>query len=232
MARKDGLNQKHIIMRKKFVLTLLLTAGAMFSQAQELGKSYLQNITEVVKELRKSNNSVRNSAIATLSADNKPKITLMDEIRWAGDEEEKTNEVKGNKGNRFKLNQVITHVYKNQNHQLESKNIMLNGNEKDIHYSAIEKTVKKGGKVTYKIYGREGNQDFIFIPFNPKSKYVVTMYVDGKTVDRKEGTDVCQIHLDRLSSRQTIIFSINYLADKANKDLVESFAILNYNPQK
>ena len=91
MAGKDGLNQNYIVMRKKIVLTLLLAAGAVFSQAQEQGKSYLQNITEVVKELRKNNNSVRNSAIATLSADNKPKITLMDEIRWAGDEEEKDN---------------------------------------------------------------------------------------------------------------------------------------------
>lgn len=232
MAGKDGLNKNIIIMRKIFVLSLLLAAGAMFSQAQEQGESYLQNITEIVKGLRKSNNSVHNSAIATLSADNKPKITLMDEICWAGDEAEKANEVKGKNSNRFKLNQVITHVYKNQNHQLESKSIMLNGNEKDIHYSAIEKTVKKGGKVTYKIYGREGNQDFIFIPFNPKSKYVVTIYVDGKNVDRKEGSDVCQIHLDRLSSRQTITFSINYLADRGNKDRVESFAILNYNPQK
>ena len=232
MAGKDGLSQNIIIMIKKYVLTLLLAVGAMFSQAQELEKSYLQDITEIVKELRKNNNSVRNSAIATLSADNKPKITLMDEIRWAGDKEEKANEVKGKNSNRFKLNQVITHVYKNQNHQLESKSIMLNGNEKDIQYSAIEKTVKKGGKVTYKIYGREGSQDFIFIPFNPKSKYVVTMYVDGKTVDRKEGTDVCQIHIDSLSNRQTITFSINYLADKVNKDRVESFAILNYNPQK
>ena len=232
MAGKDGLNQNYIVMRKKIVLTLLLAAGAVFSQAQEQGKSYLQNITEVVKELRKNNNSVRNSAIATLSADNKPKITLMDEIRWAGDEEEKANEVKGNKGNRFKLNQVIAHVYKNQNHQLETKSDMLNGNEKDVHFSAIEKSVKRGGKVTYQIVGRNGEQDFIFVPFKKESKYVVTMYVDGKTVDRKEGTDVCQIHIDRLSSRQTITFSINYLADKVNKDLVESFAILNYNPQK
>ena len=219
-------------MKKRLIFTLLLFAVFMVSQAQELTANYLQDIAKVVKELRKSNNSTRNSVIATLSADQKPKITLMDEVKWAGDEEEKTNEVKGAKGNRFKLNQVVTYIYKKQNHQLESKNDMLNGNEKDIHYSLIEKSVKRGGKVTYQLKGRSGDQDFVFVPYNAKSIFVVTMYVDGKKVDRKEGPDACQIHLDGLSRRQTITFSINYLNDKANKDAIESFAILNYNQQK
>lgn len=219
-------------MKRRLILMSLFVVGFMVSQAQDYTDSYLQDIAKVVKELRKSNNSTRNSVIASLSADQRPKITLMDEIKWAGDEEEKANEVKGTKGNRFKLNQVVAYVYKKQNHQLESKTEMLNGNEKDIHYSIIEKSVKRGGKVTYQIKGRKGDQDFIFVPFNPKTEYVVTMYVDGVIADRKDGSDACIIHLNRLSSRQTITFSINYLDRKSNKDLVESFAILNYNPQK
>lgn len=219
-------------MKKRLIFTLLSFAVFMVSQAQTQTDNYLQEMAKVVKELRKSNKSARNAAIAKLSADQKPKVTLMDEIKWAGDEEEKANEVKGTKAYRFKLNQIVADVYKKQNHLLESKNKMLNGNERDIHYSLIEKGVKKGGKVTYQIKGRKGDQDFIFIPFNPKSKYVVTMYVDGKKVDRKEGPDACQIHLDGLSRQETITFSINYLDEKANKDLVESFAILNYNQQK
>lgn len=218
-------------MRKLLLLTFLLTASVMPSQAQEQADSYMQDITEIVKGLRKSSNSVRNSAIATLSANKNPKVTLMDEIKWAGNEEERANEVKGAKGNRFKLNQVIAYVYKKQNHQLESKSNMLNGNEKDIHYSLIEKSVKRGGKVTYEIKGRSGEQDFVFIPFNPKSKYVVYMYVGKKSI-RKEASDVCIIHLDEISRKLPITFSINYLDDKDNKDTVESFAILNYNPQK
>lgn len=115
---------------------------------------------------------------------------------------------------------------------IESKSDMLNGNERDIHYSLIEKSIKRGGKVTYQLKGRSGEQDFVFVPFNPKSIFIVTMYVDGKKVDIKEGADACQIHLSHLSNRQTITFSIDYLDDKANKDVVESFAILNYNQQK
>lgn len=217
-------------MKRVFVLTVLVVAFFVVSQAQTA--DYLQEIAKVVKDLRKSNNSVRQQAVATLAANQNPKVTLMDEIKWAGDEEEKANEVKGNQGYRFKLNQVILNVYKKQNHRLESKTNMLNGNEKDIHYSIIERSVKRGGKITYQIKGRMGVQDFMFVPFNPKSKYVVTMYVDGVRVERKESSDVCQIHLNRMSGKQSIVFSINYLDDKSNKDLFESFAILNYNQQK
>lgn len=219
-------------MRKKLILTMMMSVCSVLVQAQSQANSYLQDIIKEVKELRKGNSTIRNSVVANLSKDGKPKIALMDEIKLTGDKEEKANEVKGTKGNRFRLNQVISHVYKKQNHQLESKNMMLNGNEKDIHYSIIEKSVKRGGKVTYQLKGRSGEQDFVFVPYNPKSKYVVTMYVDGEKVDRKESLDVSQIHLGRLSPRQTIMFSINYLDDKANNELVESFAILNYNQQK
>ena len=108
---------------------------------------------------------------------------------------------------------------------------MLNGNEKDIHFSAIDKSVKRGGKLTYQISGRKGEQDFIFIPFNPKTKYVIYMNT-GKEEIGKEATDVCTIHFDAISRKLPIEFSITYLDDKSNKDLVESFAILNYNRQK
>ena len=143
-------------MKRKLIFTLLSFMFFMASQAQEQAGNYLLDIAKVVKELRKSNNSTRNSAITTLSAGQK--LTLMDEIKWAGDEEEKANEVKGAKGNRFKLNQVVAYVYKKQNHMLESKGDMLNGNEKDIHYSLIEKSIKRGGKATYQLKGRSGDQ--------------------------------------------------------------------------
>ena len=218
-------------MRKKLILTMMMAVCFVLVQAQSQTDSYLQDLTKVVKELRKDNNAVRNSAVANLSREGKPKITLMDEIQFSGDKEEKANEVKGTKGNRFKLNQVVSSVRKKQNPQLVSKNNMLNGNEKDIHYSIIEKSVKRGGKVTYELIGRSGEQDFVFVPFNPKTKYVIYMYT-GKKEIRKEVTDVCTIHLDGISRKLPLKFSITYLNDKANKDAVESFAILNYNPQK
>lgn len=223
-------------MKKIIILTYLFFAGIMLSPAQERTDSYLKEISEVVKQLRKNNNSVRNNAISALSAEKKPKITLMDEIKWAGREEEKTNEVKGSKGCLFKLNQVVAYVYKNQNHQLVSKNNMLNGNEKDVNYSLIEKSVKRGGKVTYKIAGRFGMQEFLFIPYNPNIKYAVYMTC-GDTIIRRPETEEsqtgdCHIILENVSRGQAICFSIYNMDDNANKDAVGSFAILNYNPQK
>ena len=214
-------------MKRKLLLTMLLSVGFVLVQAQT--DSYLYEISKIVKEMRKDNNSVRNSAISRLSAASKPKLTLMDEIKWAGSEEEKANEVKGVKGNRFKLNQVITYVYKKQNHLLESKSDMLNGNEMDIHYSVIEKSVKRGSKVKYMITGRKGMQTFFIIPHNPNSKYEVIM--QGKSYKANEDGD-CRIPSFMVSRGQVITFSICYLDDKANKDPMESFAILNYNPQK
>ena len=214
-------------MKRKLLLTMLLSVGCVLVQAQT--DSYLYEISKIVKEMRKDNNSVRNSAISRLSAASKPKVTLMDEIKWAGSEEEKTNEVKGVKGNRFKLNQVITYVYKKQNHLLESKGDMLNGNEMDIHYSVIEKSAKRGSNVTYMIKGREGMQTFFIIPHNPNSKYEV--YMQGKCYKANDDGD-CHIPSFMVPRGQVITFSICYLDDKANKDLIESFAILNYNPQR
>lgn len=219
-------------MRKKVFITLLLMAGSILVQAQEQMDNYLQDIVKVVKELRKDNNSVRNSAITALSANGKPKITLMDEIKLVGNNNEKANEIKGAKGNFFKLNQVVAYIYKKQNHQLESKSNMLNGNEVGINYSVIEKSIKRGGMVTYQIKGRMGKQEFAFVPYHPNTKYQVTVSIDGKDEISRTANDVCYIPLKRVYHNQAIYITVGYLEDKSNKDAVESFAILNFNPQK
>lgn len=82
---------------------LLLLSLFVFTMSWVLAQdnTYLQEIAKVVKELRKSNESTYRSAIATLSAAQKPKITLMDEARWAGDEDEiRCQDVCGRSGDR------------------------------------------------------------------------------------------------------------------------------------
>lgn len=48
-------------MKRKLLLSMLLSVGFVLVQAQT--DSYLYEILKIVKEMRKDNNSVRNSAI-------------------------------------------------------------------------------------------------------------------------------------------------------------------------
>ena len=217
-------------MKKRILFTLFMAICLTTIHAQSQVDENLKELAEVVKQLRTGNKTTPNSVVAELSRDKKPKITLMDEIRI--DKNDKDNEVKGSKGNRFKLNQVIAYVYNNQNQKLESKRDVLNGNEKDIHYSAIEKTIKRGTSVTYMLSGRKGKQDFIIIPYNKKTEYTVSARVSGgQTVTGKKDNDDCRISLPPVTPRQTIYITITCSGSKG-KDDAESFAILNYNPQK
>ena len=219
-------------MRRNFFITVLAVVFTSALHAQKQNGNYLEDILKVVTSLRSGNNSVRSAAVDNLSAEGKPKITLMDELKLVGTASEKANEVKGAKGNRFKLNQVVAYVYKSQNIQLESKSNMLNGNEVGINYSLIEKSVKKGGKVTYQLVGRNGKQDFVIVPYNDKTTYKVSVGMVGESTVGKEVTNVYRVSLPYASRKRPILISIEYLDVKSNKDAVESFAILNYNPQK
>ena len=49
-------------MKRKLLLTMLLSVGFVLGEAQT--DSYLYEISKIVKEMRKDNNSVRNSAIS------------------------------------------------------------------------------------------------------------------------------------------------------------------------
>lgn len=57
-------------MRKKFIITMMIAACFVFVYAQDQADSYLQDITVVVKELRKGNNNVRDLAVEKLSKGN------------------------------------------------------------------------------------------------------------------------------------------------------------------
>ena len=137
------------------------------------------------------------------------------------------HEYRGKGANRFMMNQVVTFVYSRQNTIMVSKGDFFNSTEKGIYYSAIEKTIKKGEMATYTISGHEGIQEFMFIPFDPKTKYSVTVNnVKAKLIN----DGISYINLGRVGKNDIISFSISL--DKSNVTAFESFVILNYNPQK
>jgi len=206
---------------------LILTLAVLLStsmQAQE--NQYLRELTESVKKLRKAKDNMRDKVIADLSIENKPRISLMDDIKGGGDE------YKGQKANRFRMNQVFVFVYEKQNHKMESTPIFLNSKERGINYSGIEKSVLKGGRVKYTISEHIGNQEFVIVPYHPSANYKVTISDEWHKPVEKEATDVCTVKLNNVRGGDKINIIIEYIGDKSNKEPFESFAILNYNPQK
>ena len=206
-------------MKKSIIITAMALLAGIGCSAQE--DVHLRQMVQDVMALRKAkaNNDVLNKAVIDWSATDSPKVTLMDEIRR--DDE---NEYRGRGANKFRMNQVVTHVYNRQNVGMVSKGDYFNSTEKDVLYSAIEKTVKKGCTANYTLTGHIGTQEFVFMSFNPKAKFKAT--VNGtEAIPTAEG--VCCLRLGRVKASDVITFAITN-----NSSSNESFVILNYNQQK
>jgi hypothetical protein len=194
----------------------MMVAGGCYAQEDANLKEMTKDLLAIRKA--KASNNVLNTAVLNWSASGKPKMTLMDEIR-----RDKDNEYRGNGANRFKMNQVVTHVYSRQNTGMVSKGDYFNSTEKDVYYSAIEKTIKKGCIATYTLVGHVGEQEFVFVSFNPNTQFTAT--VNGVSTLSKDGVAV--VKLPKVEKEDTITFSI-----KNGPGSNESFVILNHNPQK
>lgn len=200
----------------------LIVAGLLTSLgSQAQSDTYLKKLVEGVVDIRqaKSSKEKLNQTVAQWSATGCPKITLMDEM-----DNDMEHEFRGNGTNKFKINQVVTFVYGNQNTGMVSKGDYFNSTEKDVFYSAIEKTVKKGQTVTYKLTGHIGIQEFVFISYNPKTAFTAT--VNGKEAT-PVGEGVHCLIIGKVGENDEIILSI-----KNESSSNESFVILNHNPQQ
>lgn len=204
------------------ILTMFLCIGV---RAQD--NQYLRDLTEAVIGLRKSSDKVRMQFVNSLSSRNKPKIALMDDVESEGDE------FKGNDANQFRLNQAVVNIYDKQNQTLTSKdNGMLSSKERGIFYSAIEKSVKKGGTMKCSFTGHIGKQEFSVISYHPTAKFKVTISDGWHNPISKEGVGNVSVESYKVLGNNTITITIEYIGDSSNKNSFESFAIINYNPQK
>lgn len=210
------------VMRKE--LLYLIGLGMVVANccyAQEDGN--LKKMTEDIVAIRKAKASdkILNETVIKWSASGNPKITLMDEIQ-----RDKNNEYRGNSANQFKINQLVTHVYGRQNTGMVSKGDYFNSTEKDICYSAIEKSVKGKSKVEYTLIGHIGIQEFVFMSYNPSSKFSASVNgIPAKPIDGQKGA--LYVKLPKVKKEDKILLSIT---NESNSN--ESFVILNHNPQK
>lgn len=209
-------------MRRRLLLLMAISLlTCISSYAQE--DAYLQKLTESILQLRKAKASsdALNKTVLDWSASGSPKITLMDEIK-----RDPISEYRGNDANKFKINQIVTHVYNRQNTGMVSKGDYFNSTEKDIYYSAIEKTVKKNCTATYTLKGHVGMQEFVFIPYHENAHFMVKVNgEEAKPVMGKGG--VLSLKLSKVKIEDNIVFSITN-----SSGVNESFVILNHNPQK
>lgn len=196
-----------------------MVANNCYAQEDENLKKMAGDLIAIRKA--KASDKILNETVIKWSASGKPKITLMDEIQ-----RDKDNEYRGNGVRKFKMNQMVTHVYRRQNTGMVSKGDYFNSTEKDVYYSAIEKTIKKKATVTYTLTGHVGVQEFVFMSFNPKTKFYVKINGNSaQSVPGREGMQ--QIKLPKVRKGDIITFSITN--DSGSN---ESFVILNHNPQK
>lgn len=203
-----------------FILGLgLLSSIGCYAQED----AHLKRMTDDLLQLRKQNVSsdALNKIVVGWSVSQKPKITLMDEIK-----RDITNEFRGKGANKFKMNQIVTHVYNRQNTGMVSKGDYFNSTEKDIYYSAIEKNIRGKSTATYTLTGHVGVQEFVFMSFNPKTKFSARVCgMVAKPIAGKSGT--LSVKLPKVTKDKKIEFAIT---NESGSN--ESFIILNHNPQK
>lgn len=197
----------------------MMVAIRCYAQEDENLKKMVGDLIAIRKA--KASDKILNETVIKWSASGKPKITLMDEIQ-----RDRNNEYRVTGANKFKLNQLVTHVYGRQNIGMVSKGDYFNSTEKDVFYSAIEKSVKGKSKVEYTLAGHVGIQEFVFMAYNPSS--IFSASINGKPakpIDGQKGT--LYIKLPKVKKEDKIVFSI-FNESGSN----ESFVILNHNPQK
>ena len=209
---------------RKGLLLLLIGWGLMVANSSKAQEDV--NLKEMAGEIlairkAKASDKILNETVIKWSASGKPKITLMDEIH-----RDKDNEFRGDGANKFKMNQIVTHVYGRQNTGMVSKGDYFNSTEKDVFYSAIEKSIKGGCKVEYTLTGHVGTQEFVFMAYNPHTEFGAI--VNGHPARPVEGQKgLLYIKLPKVKKEDKIVFSI---FNKSEHN--ESFVILNHNPQK
>ena len=207
---------------KRCIVSCLLTMFCLLGYAQE--DAYLVKLCDDLKQIRLNHASTKilNQIVMEWSADKQPKITLMDEINGNPD-----SEYRGKGAHKFRINQVVTYVYGNQNVSMRSKGDYFNSTETDILYSAIEKSIKRGKTVSYIVKDHEGTQEFFFVAYNPKS--VFTVMVNGHVATQK-GEGIQYFKLEKVKKQDAIRISITF--NEKNGYDYESFVIINHNPQK
>ena len=146
-------------------LTLLLAA-------QGIDDRELLRLVEDVKAMRNADESLYEDIFHRLEAD--LSWTPMNETGPLQASECPPSERIG----RFKLNRILSRADAGRKYVSAHGN-MLNGEDSRFNYSLYERSVKGDSEVTYRFKGREGNQTFVLVPFDPQAALSTILEVEG-----------------------------------------------------
>lgn len=142
----------------KFLIAIIFTAMAFFSNAQD---TELNKLTDIVNSLKTGGEKAYKTAISKLASDRL--WTPMDELGVDRDAECRASE----RTPGFKLNSILTNAENSQRYQTTTGN-HLNGADSRFSYSLFEKTLKAGKSAIYALNERWGEQTLVIIPFSGK----------------------------------------------------------------
>lgn len=211
---------------KRYTIIAILLSICLASRAQSVPGSdkELESLVSLVKMLRETNEDNFNKASQQLTADTK--WTPMDEtgnVRQ-GLECRATEKVPG-----FKLNRILTKVDGSRKH-VSTHGDMVNGEDSRYDYSLFERTLKAKTEVAYRLKGREGQQTFVIVPYDPNASFTAYVTCNGKKIAGKrqpDGTIVLEWQKNLPSRNSSFTLTV-----KNNTGTPQSFVIINHNTRK
>lgn len=206
-------------MMYKYLISILLCLGLCCGlKAQD---AELTTLTTIVKSLRNGNQKKFDAAKATLANDRL--WTPMNELAAL----EQGVECRASEGvPGFKLNKLLAGAEQMQRFETSTGN-MLNGEDERYNYSLFERAIKAGRTASYSLKGRQGEQTFIFIPYDAKAKLNVSISSEGRAFTSTPYKDGSIRFTGTVAPGKSVDIKISN-ADNASR----SFALLNHNPRK
>ena len=108
-----------------------------------------------------------------------------------------------------------------------SAGLFCNGLDEAFKHSFIEKILRPGATVTYRIPGRKGGQEVVLVPLHPGAKLTVILTAGNQEVQVETDGNGCFRYKFRVEEGDSIDLRISNGSESP-----ESVAILNYNSRQ
>lgn len=127
----------------------------------------------------------------------------------------------------FALNHFAIDIAEHRVGKNRSAGLFCNGLDENFKHSFIEKNIRSGATLSYRIPGRKGNQEIVLVPLHPDAGLSITLIAGDKVVPSEKDKEGCHRYKFRVGEGEDIVLSIANASDRP-----EAIAILNYNSRQ